>query len=200
MKIVVIGATGTIGKAVVENLQDRHEVIKVGKSGGDYQVDIADETSIRTLFETIGEFDALVSATGDLAFAPLTEMTSEQWDMGLRSKLMGQINLVRHGLKYVRDRGSFTLTSGILSIDPILWGAAATTVNGALERFAVAAAIEAPRGVRINVVSPTVLTESWDKYGSFFPGETPVDAAKVAKAFQKSIEGAQTGKVIYLRG
>ncbi|AZZ90598.1 short chain dehydrogenase [Hahella sp. KA22] len=200
MKIVVIGASGTIGKAVVENLQDRHEVIKVGKNSGDYQVDIADESSIKALFEKVGEFDALVSATGDLAFAALGEMTSEQWDVGLRSKLMGQINLVRHGLKYVRDQGSFTLTSGILSIDPIAWGAAAATVNGALEHFAVAAAIEAPRGVRINVISPTVLTESWDQYGAFFPGETPVDAVKVAKAFQKSIEGAQTGKVIYLRG
>jgi len=122
-------------------------------------------------------------------------MTEKEYAVGLQSKLMGQVNLVLLGLKYVNDNSSFTLTSGILNRDPILYGSSAAMVNGALDGFVKGAALEMPRNIRINVVSPTVLTESMDQYGAYFRGFNPVQASKVALAYSKSVEGRQTGQV-----
>ena len=194
-RIVVIGATGTLGQAVASELKARHEVIEVGATRGAHRVDSKDPASIERLFEAIGKVDGVVTATGKVHFGPLPEMTVEQFWVGLRDKLMGQVNVVLAAQKYVNDGGSFTLTSGILADEPIRLGASATTVNLALEGFVRGAAIELPRGIRINVVSPTVLTESMESYAPFFRGFEPVDASKAAQAYLRSVEGAQTGRV-----
>jgi NAD(P)-dependent dehydrogenase (short-subunit alcohol dehydrogenase family) len=195
MKIVIVGASGTVGSAVSNLLATQHEIVRVGRSQGDATVDMTDGASIAALFAGIGRFDALVVASGNVAFAPLTELTDEQWQLGLESKLMGQVKLTRAAIPYLNEGGSITLISGILSEEPINWGSSATTINGAIEHFAKAAACELPKGLRINVVSPTVLAESMDKYAAFFPGFEPVPAARVALAYQKSVLGVQTGQV-----
>lgn len=195
MKIIVVGGTGTIGKAVVAELRARHEIISVGHERGDFQVDITDAQSIKNMYQAIGPFDALVATTGKIHFGPLDEFTPEQYHIGLQSKLMGQVNLVLIGMKYINDKGSFTLTSGILSHDPIRYGSSASMVNGAIDSFAIGAAIEMPKNIRINVVSPTVLVESLDQYGDYFHGFEAVPANRVALAYSKSVEGAQTGQI-----
>lgn len=195
MKIVVFGATGSIGTAVVRELSPRHEVIKVGKTSGDFHCDIMDEKSVHALFKSIGKFDALVSTLGTVHFAIFEQMTNSLYQIGLQDKLMGQVNLVLIGREYMNDKGSFTLTSGILAKDPIRAGTSASMVNGAIEAFAHAAAIEMPRGLRINVVSPTVILESMPKYASYFRGFEPVSASRAALAYSKSVEGLQTGQI-----
>ena len=194
-KIVVIGATGTLGQAVSAELKARHEIIEVGATRGQYHVDSTDPASVEKLFREIGKVDGVVTTTGKVHFGPLPEMTVEQFWVGLRDKLMGQINVVLVGQQYVNDGGSFTLTSGILTDEPIREGANATTVNLALEGFMRGAAIELPRGIRINVVSPTVLTESLGAYAPYFRGFEPVSAERAAQAYLRSVEGAQTGRV-----
>jgi NAD(P)-dependent dehydrogenase (short-subunit alcohol dehydrogenase family) len=195
MKIVVVGATGTIGKFVVAALQERHEIVKVGKTGGDHQVDVTDSNSIRALFKKIGRFDALVSTTGKVHFGDFAAMTEKEMQIGLQNKLMGQVNLVLIGRDHINDNGSFTLTSGLLNHDPIRFGAAASLVNGALDAFVVGAAIEMPRGLRINAVSPGVLVESLPVFGDYFRGFEAVPGKRVANAYVKSVESLQTGKV-----
>lgn len=195
MKIILIGASGTIGQAVERELAERHEVIRVGYSSGDYQVDIRDVASIRKLFEQTGRFDALIAATGKVHFGALAEMHAEQFAVGLNDKLMGQVNLLLIGREFINDGGSFTLTSGVLSDDPIVAGTSASMVNGALNSFVKAAAIELPRGLRVNIISPTVLVEAMDSYGPFFRGFKPVPAVDVALAYSKSVEGKQTGQI-----
>ncbi|MDH4416363.1 short chain dehydrogenase [Acidovorax sp. HMWF029] len=194
-KILLIGASGTIGQAVLANLGARHDVITVGRSSGMHRADFSQPGSVAQLFEAVGKVDAIVSTAGNLHFGPLTEMTAEQFNLGLQDKLLGQVQLALVGQKYLTDGGSITLTSGIVSIEPIRNGANATAVNAAIEGFVAAAAIELPRGLRINAISPTVLTESMGSYGPFFPGFEPVPAERVALAYQRGVEGAQTGKV-----
>jgi NAD(P)-dependent dehydrogenase (short-subunit alcohol dehydrogenase family) len=195
MKVIVVGGTGTIGKAVVAELAPRHEIIPVGKSSSDVQVDITSTDSIRAMFEQIGHFDALVSATGSVHFGAFEEMNESHYQVGIRSKLMGQVNLVLIGREYVKDRGSFTLTSGILSHDPIRLGSNASMVNAAIDGFVIGAAIEMPRGVRINAVSPGIVEESVAKIGQFFRGHEPVPLSRVALAYSKSVEGLRTGQI-----
>jgi NAD(P)-dependent dehydrogenase (short-subunit alcohol dehydrogenase family) len=194
-KIVVIGATGTLGQAVTNELKARHEVIEVGATRGQYQVDSKDPASVEKLFREIGKVDGVVTTIGKVHFGPLPEMTVEQFWTGLQDKLMGQINAVLLGQHYVNDGGSFTLTTGILSEEPIRLGVNATTVNLALEGFVRSAAIELPRGIRINAVSPTVLAESMEAYAPFFRGFEPVTAQRAAVAYLRSVEGGQTGRV-----
>ncbi|REL34329.1 short chain dehydrogenase [Thalassotalea euphylliae] len=194
-KIVVIGATGTIGKAVVEALDGQHQVISVANSSGDWQVDLSNEQSISTLFDNIGAFDELIVTAGDVAFADFNEMTSEQWQFSLANKLMGQINLARYATKHLNQGGSITLTSGILTDEFVAWGTAASTVNGAIDHFVKAASTELPKSIRINAVSPTLVTESIPVFGDYFPGFTAVPAAKLANAYLKSAMGVQTGTI-----
>lgn len=195
MRILIVGGTGTIGQAVAHELSTRHEVIIAAYKHGDLRVDIADVHSIESMYQKIGQLDAVISTTGKVHFGALSEMNSDLYSIGLNNKLMGQVNLVTMGLNHMNDGGSFTLTSGILNRDPIRLGSSAAMVNGAIDGFVKAASIELPRGIRINVVSPTVLAESMEKYADFFRGFLPVHAADVALAYAKSVEGAQTGQV-----
>lgn len=195
MKVIVIGATGAVGKAVVAELGQRHEVVMVGARGGQHQVDFADIASVRSLFAKVGKVDAVVVAAGSLHFAPLDSFTPEQFYVGLNSKLMGQVNVALVAQEYLNDGGSITLTSGIVAEEPIRNGVSATMVNAAVEGFARAAAIELPRGLRINVVSPTVLAESMDSYGPFFVGFEPIAASRAALSYARSVDGTQTGQV-----
>ncbi|MGY1446109.1 short chain dehydrogenase [Pseudomonas chlororaphis] len=194
MKILLIGANGTIGSAVDKELSQRHEIIRIGRSSGDFQVDISDSASIRALFEQTGRFDALICAAGNVSFAPLGEMSAQHFALGLQDKLMGQVNLLLIGREFANDGASFTFTSGILNRDPIRSGASAALVNGAIDGFVRAAAIELPRGLRVNSVSPTVLEEAMDSYAPYFRGYKPVPGADVALAYAKSVEGLQTGQ------
>ncbi len=194
MKILVVGATGTIGRAVANSLESRHEVLAASRSS-QHSVDLRDEASIAKLYERIGTVDAVVCAAGGNPFVPLTEAAPADFEAGFADKLGGQINLVLRGLDHVRDGGSFTLISGVLAREPIAAGVIGSTVNGALEAFVSAAATELPRGIRINAVSPSVLTESLGDYGGYFPGFESVSAAAVSRAFVKSVEGVHSGCV-----
>ncbi|MGQ0483828.1 MAG: short chain dehydrogenase [Hyphomicrobiales bacterium] len=196
MRILAIGAQGTVGKAAVNELGRRHEIVTAGRSSGDLRVDIADEASIRAMYAKLGKVDAVISTAGHVHYGPLTSMTGEQFKSGLLDKLLGQVNLVLIGQAFVTDGGSFTLTSGITDRDPIRQGANAAAVNGGLGAFVKSAAIEMPRALRINVVSPALLEESAKKFEGFFPGHETVSSARVGLAFAKSVEGALTGQVI----
>jgi NAD(P)-dependent dehydrogenase (short-subunit alcohol dehydrogenase family) len=196
MKIIVVGAAGDIGQAACKELAQRHEIITVGRSGGDYQIDVGDMTAVKSLYQTVGEFDAVVSCAGDATFAPLAELNQETFMVGLRQKVMGQVNLVLAGLDFIADGGSFTLTSGVLDRDPIRMGANAATANGALAGFVKSASIEMPRGCRMNVVSPGMLDVSAPRYGPWFQGHKPVPSHDVGLAYAKCVEGALTGQVV----
>lgn len=196
MKIIVVGASGDIGRAACTELQQRHEIVRVGRSSGDYQADISDLNAVKSLYEEIGNFDAVVSCAGDATFASLLDMDQETFMVGLQQKVMGQVNLVLGGLNSASDGGSFTLTSGVLDRDPIRMGSNAATANGALAGFVKCAAIEMPRGLRVNVVSPGLLDVSAPRYGAWFHGHKPVSSLDVGLAYAKCVEGALTGQVV----
>ena len=195
MRILVIGASGPIGRAVVEELSSHHQVVRAGRSHGDFRVDIRNRESVSQLFREVGMLDAIVCAAGHVHFDPLYKMNFEKFQVGLQDKLMGQLNLVLAGQASLNDGGSFTLTSGSTSEIPIRDGTSESMVDGALESFVRAAAIELPRGLRINAVSPTILQESMEAYGHYFCGYEAVPARRVALAYARSIGGAQTGQV-----
>ncbi len=194
MKILLIGATGTIGAAVAQALETRHEVLRAGRTRLALAVDLEDKESIRRLYAKVGRVDAVVSAAGQAAFRPLPALSDADIALGLGSKLMGQINLVRLGLDTLTDNGSFTLTSGILSRQPMPGGAAISMVNAGLEGFVRGASLELPRGLRINVVSPGWVTETLMAL-KMDPGKG-IPAAQVAKVYVKAIEGSMNGQTL----
>lgn len=195
MKILLVGALGTVGRAVAAELGSRHELIGAGRQGGEVRLDLADAGSVRAALERIGPLDAIVSAAGQVGWAPLLELTPEQWAYSVANKLMGQVQLALIGQRFLRDGGSITLTSGVLLHQPVAYGAAASLANGGIEGFVRAAAVELPRGLRINAVSPGLLQESVAGLGPFFRGFQPVPGARAALGYARSVEGGQTGQV-----
>jgi NAD(P)-dependent dehydrogenase (short-subunit alcohol dehydrogenase family) len=194
MKVIVIGATGTIGRAIVQAIGKRHEVILVSFSKSMIKVDIADKTSITKMFEKTGRVDAVISAAGLAKFGPMVSLTDADFALGLENKLMGQVNLVRLGIDSVNDSGSFTLTSGILSRNPMRGSIAISMVNSALEGFGRAAALEMPRRIRINIVSPNWVIDTLKAFNMDPAIGTPVEV--VAQAYLKALEGTMNGEVI----
>jgi NAD(P)-dependent dehydrogenase (short-subunit alcohol dehydrogenase family) len=194
-RILLIGATGDIGTAVNAELAPRHEILTAGRTSGDLTVDLSDATSVKEMYAAAGPLDAVISTAGDVTFAPLADQSQDTFMRGLTHKVMGQVNLVLEGQHVLNDGGSFTLTGGALDRDPIPMGANAATANAALAGFATGAAIELKRGLRVNVVSPGLLDISVPRYGAWFPGHEPVTAARVGRAYAKSVEGALTGQV-----
>ena len=193
MRILIVGATGTIGKAVVAALGGRHELILASHQKAAEHVDIANPASIHDLFSRVTRVDAVVSAAGRAAFKTFGALGDADFELSLRNKLMGQVNLVRIGLGFVSDNGSFTLTAGYLSRNPAPGSAAVSLVNSALEGFGRAAALEAPRGIRVNVVSPPWVTETLEALGR--QAEGGMAAAAVAQSYVRSVEGNETGQV-----
>ena len=178
----MVGATGKIGAALTEAFETQHEVVRASHTRSALTVDLADSESIRRLYAKVGRVDAVVCATGPAAFGPLLALTDTDFAFSLSNKLMGQVNLVRFGVEGVADGGSFTLISGAQSRHPMPGGAAISLVNAGLEGFVRAAALELPRGVRINVVSPSPFRE--------------MIPAGVVQAYIQAVEGHITGQVL----
>ena len=196
MKILLIGASGDVGKAAFEELSARHEIITAGRSSGQLSVDLAKPESVEDMYRETGPLEAVVSAAGEVEFGRMSDMTLDRFRFGLENKVLTQINLVLAGLRAVNEGGSFTLTSGILDRDPVLMGAGAATANGALAGFVKAAAIDLPKSLRINVVSPGLLEVSSGQYGALFPGHELVSSRRVGLAYAKCVEGANMGQVV----
>jgi NAD(P)-dependent dehydrogenase (short-subunit alcohol dehydrogenase family) len=198
MRVLLIGATGRLGAAVHTVLAERHDIVTASRSAGDVNVDIRDPRTIAAMYEQAGRLDAVACAAGSVPYRPLEELTSDDLQRGIADKLLGQVELVRQGVEHVADDGSFTLITGVLARQQVRTGTIASMVNGALEAFVKAAAVELPGSRRINAVSPTVFTEALDVYGSFFPGFLSVPLRDVAATYVRSIEGAQTGQIYEL--
>ena len=193
MRILIIGASGTIGKAVVDALAARHDIVAASRNKSHEQVDIADPASLRALFQRVGRVDAIVSAAGNAAWKPLADLTDADFAFSLANKLMGQVNVARYGVGSVKDGGSITLTSGVLAQQPSPGSSAVSLVNAGLEGFARAATLDAPRGIRINVVSPPWVAETLTAMGRDPSGGLP--AANVARSYVESVEGTARGEV-----
>jgi NAD(P)-dependent dehydrogenase (short-subunit alcohol dehydrogenase family) len=196
MKILVIGANGTIGKKVAKHLALSYEVIAVGKTSGSIQVDISDINSIMKMFEKSGVVDAIVNISGEAKWADFADLSEADYYIGIKNKLMGQVNLVRVGQKYLAPGGSFTLTTGILADRPVRMTTSAAMVNGAIHSFAQAAALELRNSHRINVVSSGLVEDSVDKYGPYFPGHIPIAMQRVTEAYAHAIESQDNGTII----
>jgi len=170
-------------------------VLVAGRSSGDFKVDIADSSSIKQLLEQTGQLDAIICAAGEAKWALVDDLTEEDYYIGLRSKLMGQVNLVRIGRQYLNTGGSITLTTGILADDPVVKTTSAAMVNGGIHSFVQAVALEL-NTVRVNVVSSGAVMDSWHKYESYFPGHPPIAMDKMMNGYIRSVKGKGTGQVI----
>jgi NAD(P)-dependent dehydrogenase (short-subunit alcohol dehydrogenase family) len=197
MRIVVIGATGTIGREVVKALSGDHDVIRVALKDADYVADITSRASLEELFRKVRPFDAVATPAGDARFGPMDGLSDDDFQVGLASKLMGQVNVVRIGRAFINDHGSFTLTSGSLSQEPMVGSTSVSMINAGIEGFVRAAALEMTRGVRINAVSPIWVTETVAVLKLDVPRTVP--AAKVATVYRESIEGRRNGEVLDVR-
>ncbi|MEX0361162.1 MAG: short chain dehydrogenase [Allomuricauda sp.] len=200
MKILIIGGQGTIGNKVVSYLSNGDEVLVAGRNTGDITVDISQSASIESMFQTIGKLDAIVCIAGEAKWDDFESLSEEDYYIGIRSKLMGQVNLTRIGQHYLNPGGSITLSTGILADDPVVKTASAAMVNGAIHSFVQAAALELQNGIRLNVVSLGLVIDAYEKYKDYFPGHTPISMEKAVNAYIKSIKGKGNGKVIRVYG
>ena len=196
MNLLIIGASGTIGKPVSSHFALKNKVIAAARASGDYLVDIAHPDSIEILFRETGPLDAIVNIAGETKWGPLHELSEEDFYIGIRSKLMGQVNLARIGMHYLNPGGSITLSTGILADDPALNTTSAALVNGAIHGFVRAAALEMEEGKRINAVSLGVVEDAYDRYADSFPGHNPVPMKKVVNAYIRAVMGKGNGEVI----
>lgn len=196
MKILIIGGNGTIGKKLTEYFKQNHEVLIAGRTSGDVTVDISNSESIQSMFNKVGTVDAIICAAGEAKWKPFDELTEADYYIGFKSKLMGQVNLVRIGQKYLSKSGSITLTTGILADAPVPMTASAAMVNGAIHSFVKAVILELDGNIRVNVVSAGMVADAAEKYDAYFPGHNPIPMQKVVNGYRKSVEGRQTGEII----
>ncbi len=196
MKAVVIGASGTIGQYVVKELAKDTEVISASVNKGDIKVDLSNPESIDQMYQSINNLDAVICvASRGVVFKPLNEMTTAEYLASMQQKLFGQLQVALGGIQALNTRGSITLTTGIMNHDFVKSGSAAALVNNAIDGFVQAAALDMPRGIRINVVSPALLEDSKERYADFCPGFEPVAGEVVARSYRKSVYGIQTGQI-----
>ena len=196
MKILIIGGNGTIGQVVSQYFADTHELVIAGRTSGDVQVDIADSASIQAMFEQVGKVDAIICIAGEAKWGAFDSLSEADFNIGLQSKLMGQVNVVRIGKDYLNTDGSITLSTGILADYPVALTTSAALVNGAIHSFVKAVALELRAQCRVNVVSLGLVEASVSKYKDYFPGHNPIPMHKVVNAYVKSVQGHDNGLII----
>ena len=196
MRILIVGGNGTIGRKVTTHLSKENDLIIAGRKSGDLIVDISDSTSIKAMFEKIGQLDAIICIAGEAKWAAFSDLTEEDYYIGLKSKLMGQVNLVRIGMKCLNKKGSITLSTGILADDPVVKTTSAAMVNGGIHSFVQAVALEVENGIRVNVVSLGMVEDAYEKYKDYFPGHNPISMNKAINAYDRSVSGKDNGKII----
>ena len=195
MKIIVIGATGTIGAKVTQALAaNGHEVVSIARSSREIRVNLDEPATVRAMFDKIRDADAVISCAGNAAFKPFAQLTDADYELGLRSKLMGQVSLARIAKDHLRDGGSITLTTGALAMHPMPGSVSVSMVNAGLEGFVRAAALELRRNLRINAVSPPWVKETMVKL-SMDPSPG-LASADVANAYVAAVEGSHQRKVL----
>lgn len=200
MRILVVGASGTIGRPLCAELGTRHEVIAAGRSGRDVSVDITSAESIEQMYETIGPVDACICVAASGALDRFSKLTDAALLENMRGKLFGQINLVLIGQRHLADNGSFTLTSGIFADEAWPGVTGGAVISGGLHSFVLSAAIELPRGLHINAVSPTMVADSTEDFGHLFPGMKPVSMDRLIGAYVDCVEGGGTGGIVKAYG
>jgi len=196
MKIFIIGGNGTIGKPVAEYFKLKHEVIIGGRTQGDVLIDISDSESIKRALESVGKMDAIICIAGEAKWDAFDNLSEEDYYIGFRSKLMGQVNLVRIGRHFLNNKGSITLSTGILADDPVEKTTSAAMVNGAIHSFVQAVDLEINNEIRVNVVSLGMVEDAYEKYKDYFPGHNPVPMSKAVNAYKRSVEGKGRGEII----
>ena len=196
MKILIVGGNGTIGKKVCSLLLEKHEVITAGRKNADLFVDLNNADTIKKMFEEAGLIDALICTAGESKWDHFRDLTEKDFYIGIKSKLMGQVNLVRIGQDYLNSGGSITLTTGILADDPVARTTSASMVNGAIHSFVKAVSLEIENDIRVNVVSPGLVEDAYEKYKSYFPGYHPVSMKRVVNGYIRSVEGRTRGEII----
>ena len=196
MKIVIIGGNGTIGNKVVSHFKKENNVLIAGRTSGDFTVDISDSNSIQKMFEKVGKLDAIICIAGEAKWANFNELTEDDYYIGLKSKLMGQVNLVRIGQNFLNPNGSITLSTGILADDPVSQTTSAAMVNGGIHSFVQAVALEIENGIRVNVVSSGMVEDAYEKYKDYFPGHNPIPMNKVINGYVRSVSGKGNGEII----
>jgi NAD(P)-dependent dehydrogenase (short-subunit alcohol dehydrogenase family) len=196
MKILIIGGNGTIGKTVVAHFKENNQIIIAGRSNRDVTVDISDSKSIKAMFEQIGKLDAIICIAGEAKWDDFNNLTEDDYYIGLKSKLMGQVNLVRIGQQYLNPKGSITLSTGILADDPVVKTTSAAMVNGGIHSFVQAVALEIENGIRVNVVSSGMVEDAYKKYKDYFPGHNPIPMHKVINGYVRSVNGKGNGEII----
>lgn len=196
MKILVIGGKGTIGRKVSAHLNEKHDVIIAGRHSGDFLLDITDNESIREVLENIPSLDSIICVAGEAKWDDFKDLTEKDHYIGIKSKLMGQVNLVRIAQDYLKSRGSITLSTGILADDPVLRTTSAALVNGGIHSFVKAVALEIENEIRVNAVSLGLVEDAYEKYKDFFPGHNPIPMSKVINAYVRSVEGKGNGEII----
>ena len=194
-KIVVVGATGRLGRVVVGGLSD-YEVVRAGRSGPDLKIDALDFGSVSDVFASVGTFDGLISCIGGTPFKTFEELTMEDFALGLSKKCFSQLNLAKAAIPYLTENGSITLTSGIIGDEPILAGSCAAAANGALNMCVSTLAAEYAGKLRINIVSPSIIENSVEDYGMLFDGFEPTSKKRIVEAYRRTISAPISGRVL----
>lgn len=196
MKILIVGGYGTIGRKVADHFKANNAVLIAGRNKGDIKVDITKSDSIKQMFEKTGNVDAVICIAGEAKWADFKALTEEDYYIGFRSKLMGQVNLTRIGQHYLNPGGSITLSTGILADDPVAKTASAAMVNGAIHSFVKAVALEMENGHRINVVSSGMVEDAYERYKDYFPGHNAIPMKKTINGYVRSVNGKGNGEII----
>lgn len=191
MKVIIIGASGKIGREIDKAVSVNHKVVRVGAKSGDVQCDYTVAKSVQSMFKTVGAYDALVAVVGeDSKFLVFDELTDDDYRYGFERKFLAQIRLLALGQASIQDGGSFTFTSGFLNHYPNPYSIATGPLNAAVDAFVQNTARLLPRGIRLNVVSPAPVVEPGRD------GRGVVTAAQCAEVYAQAIEGTMSGQVL----
>ncbi|GLK99267.1 short chain dehydrogenase [Dactylosporangium matsuzakiense] len=201
MRIIVVGGAGTIGQRLVPILRSRgHDVVVAGRTSGDVHVDLTVHTTIEAMYRNAGTVDCVVSIAAHGALDEFTALTSDALLANMRAKFFGQVDLVLTGQHFCADRAGFVLTSGIFADQAWPRVTGGGVISGALHSFVLSAAIELPREMRINVVSPTMVGDSVDAFADQFPGMRQVPMDELVGHYLRCVEGNDTGRIIRAYG
>ena len=158
---VVVGGASGIGAACAQALRDDGCAVVVADlaAGADVLCDVTSEQAVAALFDGVvaehGRVDVVVNSAGTSTLAAVVDHDLGEWRRVLDVCLTGAFLVLKHAGRVLGDGGSVTSLTSLNARQPGGGLAAYCSAKAGLAMLTQVTALElAPRGVRVNAVSP----------------------------------------------
>jgi 3-oxoacyl-[acyl-carrier protein] reductase len=160
-KIIIIGGSKGIGKAITESLLNEHKVINISRTSPDFQHSNLSHFSCDVLTDElpqIEEADGLIYCPGSINLKPFNRLSIDDFKTDFEINVIGAVKCIQTYTKALStsDSASIVLFSTVATKLGMPFHASIATAKSAVEGLTKSVAADLAPKIRVNAIAPTI--------------------------------------------